>query len=146
MALAAAVGCGTDTTSFARKADQRCDAAMQALANIPTPTTAAQGIDYALTYYTTYDYALGELAKMRRPAAESAQIEARWIGPAQQSLQAFHANLRVIRQAGLRGDAAEVNEELAELRKATSRGVRSSYIASIGASACARMFSSAGDR
>lgn len=133
-------GCGVSQSSFAAAANRICARADQQVAAIPTPTTAARGISYALSYYTSVDLAVSNLRRLRLPSADAAALRARWLDPAQRALAGFRPRLQAIRRASLAGDAAAVDAGLHRLRRVTRTGVDAGYLASVGVVKCLPLF------
>jgi len=143
--LVAVAGCGGQSrSSFVSKANHECVKAEHQLDAKRLPRTTADGIDYALNYYTGLDLAVSTLREMSLPHRDAATLRRRWLDPAQHALTRFlSVDMPRIRAASRSGDSATVNNELRRLERAGSDGVDAGYLKDLGVSSCLPLFGTA---
>lgn len=139
--LALAVGCSAPSpASFADTADVTCSKAHQQIADLDSPPDVTE-LQYAISYYTELDRMLSSLREARLPSGRTgADIRAKWLDPAQRSLEDFRPELAAIRTATNRGDTDMSQELVRRLQEVMSSGVDTGYVHKIGATSCTEFF------
>lgn len=139
--LVGAAGCSSPSPeSFANTADGACEKAQQEIADLETPPNVTD-LHYAITYYTQLDRMVSELREARLPAGQAGdEIRAKWLDPAQQSLEDFFPELSTIRVATQRGDTEMSQKLVRRLQEVMGSEVDHDYVTTLGANSCTEFF------